>query len=493
MSADRDPSPLASPSFQAGLEACIHCGLCLSACPTFALLGAEPDGPRGRIALLGAAARGEIDLHAQPARTHLDRCLGCRACETACPSGVPFGHLLEQGRSALVAAEPTTPAGRGKTMLRRSLLGLLARRRTLRALARVAAFAERTGLLRLAQGLPLPPPLAAALRLTPPAALHGPRPPDRGLLPADGPGPRRGAVALFRGCVQDAGLGAVHSATVALLRARGYDVHLVPEQTCCGALARHAGETAIAEALARRNRAAFAAPEVADLPIVVNAGGCAATLAEDGRHAEGPPEIAHAAQSPAAASSPEPTGGSERSDLALGPRIVDLSAFLAASDASAPADGGASASGRDATSGPVDLDDGAITPSMQPPDQVARHGLPRVAYLDSCHLRHGLGVAEAPRRLIAAQAACEAVELPHPDRCCGSAGTYNLLQPELAEAVLARRLDDLRAARPDIVVVANPGCQLQLLEGVRRAGLPIEVLHLAQWLARMEGLELRRR
>lgn len=407
-------------SVGARLDRCIRCGLCLPACPTYGLFKSEMDGPRGRIALMRALAEGRASPQGA-AREHLDLCLGCRACEAACPSGVEYGALLGHARGVLTSAARPGLAARLARWL--GLRQLLPHPRRLRALARATRWARRCGLLALAARLPgLPAGLRRLAALVPPA-------PDVGRLPrraTPSGGQRKGRVALFRGCVQDAFLGRVNAATVRVLRRNGFEVWVPPAQTCCGAAAHHVGETPLARELARRNLAAFA-EETCDA-VVTNAGGCGAMLAEYG----------------------ELLGGSaeEAAALDFGARVRDVSELVT----ERPAGAG---------SGPC-----------------------RLAYADSCHLRFGQRVVEPPRALLRSLPGAELVELRHPEVCCGSAGVFNLLQGPTADRLLREKVEDIRASGVAVVATSNPGCQLQIARGVREAGLPVEVAHFVELLDR---------
>ncbi len=436
-----DPrSVLSSPDFRARLDECIRCGLCLPACPTYEVARTEMEAPRGRIALMRAAADGRVDAGGA-FREHLDSCLGCRSCETACPSGVRYGALLERAREAIEAERPRSRFERFARWL--ALRQLLPHRRRLRALASLARAAQALGLIGLARKelLPVTPKggkrnlLRRAVALAPP--LDGGRPADR--RPAPALGEKRGTVALFRGCVQDAFLGRVNAATVRVLQRNGFEVHFPAGETCCGAAALHLGETELARELARRNVEAFDAgdchPEggrAEYLALVSNAGGCGALLKEYPRLLEGVAE-------------------SEAGRFAA--KVRDAGEFLAENLHVAP-------------------------------DAVVAG---RATYADSCHLRHAQGVAAAPRELLARVPGLELVELERPEHCCGSAGVYNLVRPEDADRVLDLKMKDVAATGAGVVVVTNPGCQLQLEAGVRRAGLDAEVLHLMELLDRAYG------
>ena len=417
------PRTFATPAYQSLLEQCIHCGLCLPACPTYSVLHTEMDSPRGRIQLMQAAAQGRIDLDGA-FEEHISLCLGCRACETACPSGVQYGALLETARATL---EEQRAIGVVAQWVRRlTLRELLPHRDRLRLIARVLQLAQASGLTGLANrsGL-LPPQLRTMEELLPPLSTDYP---DYS-RPAPAWGPRRGTVAFFIGCVQDAFLTRVNAATVRVLQRNGYEVHFPAQQTCCGAAALHVGEVQLAQTLARQNIAAFAATDYT--AIINNAGGCGASLKEVGHLLRDDPQAAAQAD-------------------AFSKRVQDISEFLAANLHVAPR-------------GPINA---------------------RVVYADSCHLRHAQRVVHQPRELLRRIPGVELVELSRPDLCCGSAGTYNILHAETAQQILDLKLDDIRAARPDLLVTTNTGCHMQYLHGVKQAGLKLPVLHLVELLDR---------
>ena len=402
--------PLAA--LYAGTLDCVHCGLCLPTCPTYRETGRESSSPRGRIHLMRAVAEGRLPLDETLAEeAHL--CLGCRACETACPSGVRFGRLLEEARAAVAAAG--LRRGRAARLERFALRHLVADPVRLRRAASALAVAQRLGLDRAARAL-LPPRLADALALAPrvPRRADRRRPPFR--IPATPP--IRGRVALFTGCVMAELFGDVHHATARVLARNGFEVLVPRSQRCCGALHAHAGDPETARALLRRNLAAFAGLEVD--AIVVNAAGCGAALREADAWLPGDAEAE-----------------------ALARRVRD----------------------------PLELLDEA---GLRPPEgELAL----RVCYDDPCHLVHGQRVREAPRRVLRNLPGLELVPHDDPTSCCGAAGTYNLVQPEMASAVLERKLRALAAADPDVVATGNPGCLMQLRAGAARAGLRFEVLH----------------
>jgi glycolate oxidase iron-sulfur subunit len=414
---------LTSPEFRNLLDQCVHCGLCLPACPTYAELQTEMDSPRGRIQLMHAAADGRIDTSGAFAE-HIELCLGCRACETACPSGVQYGLLFETARAAIAEKPTTTPLERGVRWL--ALRQMLPHRDRLRFVARLMRLYQATGLSNLVRKMSfLPPGLRAMENLLPPLSLRFPN----YSKPAPAIGEKRGTVAFLYGCVQDAFLTDVNTATVRVLQRNGYEVHFPQTQTCCGAAALHIGESQLARDLARQNIDAFG--NRAYDAIINNAGGCGATLKEYGHLlADDPAYVEKAKQFVA--------------------KLEDINEFLADHLHSPP-------------TGKLNV---------------------RVTYVDSCHLRHGQKVVRQPRQLLKAIPGITLVELQKPDMCCGSAGVYNIMQTETAEQVLDAKMVDVAGTRADMIVTTNTGCHMQLIHGVRKKGLKAEVVHLVELLDR---------
>ncbi|MCE9635992.1 MAG: (Fe-S)-binding protein [Planctomycetes bacterium] len=407
---------------RSALDACVHCGLCLPACPTYGVSGSELDSPRGRIDLVRGLLDGSLS-DPTVAAAHLDRCLGCRACETACPSGVRYGDILEAGRAHLL---PSHPPGR----LTSAVLATFASPTATLWAMRGAAIARGVGLTRIASALP--GAIGAAARVaprsdwTPWSWTVGP------FLPAVAP--RRGAVALLPGCVMDQAFPRVHAASAALLQAAGFDVHVPRGPICCGALHAHIGDTEAAATCATRLGDAF--PPAVDA-LIVDAAGCGSHL----KQACGPWE-------------------------ACPGRVADVLEWLDRHGLRAEPRSIAAAFG------------------VAPPAPV------RVVYADPCHLVHGQGIRDAPRRLLSLIPGVELVPLRDADRCCGSAGVYNIAQPDLAAELLHRKVECLHEASPDVVATANPGCHLQIAAGLHSAHnatpqsvKPIPVRHVVELLA----------
>jgi glycolate oxidase iron-sulfur subunit len=408
------------------LQRCVHCGFCLPTCPTYAVLGVEMDSPRGRIRLMETVWQGRVDVASDPFERHMYGCLDCRACETACPSGVEFGKLMEGARSQIEAARPRSRAERLIRII--AFRFLLPRPAALGTFAHFSVLSKRAGVaaaLRAIGGrVTIARRLAALLELVPARASSRALPP---IYPARGE--RRGTVALFTGCVMRAAFADTNGATARVLARNGFDVVVPLAQTCCGALHAHAGERAGARALARRNIASLEKLDVD--AFVVNAAGCGAALKEYGWLLKDDP------------------AWSERA-AAFATRVKDASEFLA--DA-----------GLSAAPGPVRA---------------------RVAYDDPCHLLHGQRIREQPRALLAAIPDLTVMPLHEADWCCGSAGTYNVTQPDLSAKLLERKVGNITSSGAELLVTANPGCQMQIAAGLRAARAPVKVVHLMDLLDR---------
>jgi glycolate oxidase iron-sulfur subunit len=416
-----------------GVNQCVHCGLCLAYCPTFSELGTEMDSPRGRIFLVKSLAEGRIGL-SDPTVEHLSLCLDCRACETVCPSGVPYGQLIEAAKAEI---ERQRPGGVGRRAFRWLNFGLLLGHPRVLALAAAGlrvyqasglqALVRRTRLARL-----LPGTLSAweaLLPSIPPAADRAPLP---ALIPAEGR--RRARVAMLTGCVQSVVFGAHNRATAHVLARNGCEVVAPVGQGCCGALNAHGGDHVRALAMARRTIETFEAAGAE--AVIVNTSGCGAHMKAYGTLLAGEPAWAERA-------------------ARFARTVQDLAEFLA----------------REPLRGPL-------------------HAVPMtVTYHDPCHVVHGQKIRRQPRELLAQVPGLQLVELPESDWCCGSAGIYNLTQPEMADRLLRRKVRNVQSTGAQAVVTANPGCILQIQAGLRSQGRELPVLHLVEILDRAYGSE----
>jgi len=414
-----------------GVNQCVHCGLCLAYCPTFSELGTEMDSPRGRIFLVKSLAEGRMTMSDSTVR-HLSLCLDCRACETVCPAGVPYGRLIEAAKAEIERRRPGGPIRRifrwlnfGLLLGHPRLLALAASGARLYQTSGLQVLARRSGLIRR---LPGTLPAWDALLPTVPAKAERATPPR--LTPAEGP--RRARVALLTGCVQSVIFGAHNRSTVRVLAKNGCDV-VVPEgQGCCGALNAHGGDHARALAMARSTIDTFEAASVE--AVIVNTSGCGAHMKAYGHLLADDPAYAERAKRFAAS-------------------VKDLAEFLAREPLRGPLS-------------PVPL---------------------TCTYHDPCHVVHGQKIKSEPRQLLAQIPGLRLVELAESDWCCGSAGIYNLTQPEMATRLLHRKVGHVLATKAETVVTANPGCIFQIQAGLGAHDAKIDVLHLVEILDRAYG------
>ncbi|WP_119729440.1 (Fe-S)-binding protein [Thermomonospora amylolytica] len=417
---------MASEELRPLIDDCVHCGFCLPTCPTYVLWGEEMDSPRGRIHLMGQHVEGEP--LGPPMVEHFDRCLGCMACVTACPSGVQYDRLIELTRAEVEREHPRTVKDRA---IRELIFRLFPYPRRLHALRGPLRLYQRSGLDRLVRRTGvlerLSPTLAAMERLAPPL---GParRLPER----VAARGGHRATVGMLTGCVQREFFPGVNAATARVLALEGCDVVIPRDQGCCGALSVHAGREEEGREFARRTIAAFEGVDV----VVVNAAGCGSAMKEYRR---------------LLADDPVWSGRAE----AVGAKTRDLAEFL------------------------VELG-----------PRAERHPLPvTVAYHDACHLSHAQGIRSQPRALLAQIPGLTVREIADPDICCGSAGTYNLLQPEAAAELGDRKAANVSGTGAELLVAANPGCSMQIATALRRRGKEIAVAHTAEVLdASLRGL-----
>jgi glycolate oxidase iron-sulfur subunit len=416
---------------------CVHCGFCLPACPTYQLWGEEMDSPRGRIHLITQIL--ETGQGSTAAGEHFDRCLGCMACVTACPSGVQYDQLIEAARTW---GEDATPAAdrAGETIpaplparslrdrtIRAAIFATFPYPSRLRAALRPLRVAQRTGLDQLAARSKLlarlAPEVAAAIGVAPvrqPSARRSPVFPVR--IPARGE--RRAVVGMLTGCVQRVLFAEVNVATARVLAAEGCDVIVPRAQGCCGALSLHGGRRAEAAAFARRTIETFERAGVD--AVIVNAAGCGSAMKEYGHLLAGEPDRA----------------------AAFSARVRDFSEFLA--------------------------ELGPVAPRRELPIAVAYH--------DACHLAHAQRITAQPRALLRAIPGLVLADIADAGTCCGSAGIYNLVQPQAAAELGRRKARAVQATSADLLVSANPGCSLQIAQALSASGQPMPVAHIAEVL-----------
>jgi glycolate oxidase iron-sulfur subunit len=411
------------------IRACVHCGLCLPYCPTYVVLGVEMDSPRGRIYQMKLVAEGEVSPDNPHFRKHMYQCLDCRACETACPSGVQYGRLIEAARSIIPPENAIDRTGRLAM-----LGGVLNSKPLLAAVGAGSRIYQRSGLQTLVRATGVLKPVGQLARMESMlpdlqgSLLESALPP---VVPAIGE--RRARVAFLSGCIAAQFFPQTNRSTVAVLAANGCDVLTPPDQGCCGALQNHSGEREIARNLARHNVDVFERTG-ADY-IVSNAAGCGSMLKEYVHLLADDPRYAERAK-------------------AFSDKCRDVNQLLAQL-------------------------------GLRPPTHTVRA---RVTYQDACHLRHGQKVRDEPRELLDAIPGIEFVEMKNSDWCCGSAGIYNVTQPELSEAILVHKMENVIATGADTLLAANPGCLIQLEHGLRDRGVQMRTMHPVDLLAEAYGL-----
>jgi glycolate oxidase iron-sulfur subunit len=422
-------NPLHALLDKALLKECVHCGLCLDFCPTYHVLGHEADSPRGRIYQIRQVYEGKVSPDDPDYREHIYACLDCRACQTACPSGVQYGAIIEAARAA------SEPINTSEKNIGRAILGTVFTRRPLLDAAGLGLrLYQRSGLQKAMR-------VTGAMRLFPTRlremeAMLGPaqggvrRKPALQVTPALGP--VRYRVGFIEGCIMPQLFGETNAATVRVLAANGCVVYSPPKQGCCGALQMHTGDRATARDLARRNIDAFGSLQLD--AIIINAAGCGSTLKEYGHLLADDPAYADRAR-------------------AFASSVKDVSEFLAAID-------------------------------MVPPT----HPVPiQVTYQDACHLVHGQGIRQQPRKLLRMIPGLELIEMKDSDVCCGSAGIYNLTHPDISIRVLDQKMEHVVATGARTVVASNPGCTMQMVYGARRRGVDLEFAHVVDLLDRAYG------
>lgn len=410
-------------------DACIHCGFCLPACPTYDLWGEEMDSPRGRIHLMKLGLEGEPLT--ENVAVHMDRCLGCMACVTACPSGVRYDLLISAKRAEV---ETSRPRSLRERTLRGMIFGLFPYPRRLRMLRGPLRLTQLLRVDRLAAtraARRIAPGLSTMVRIAP--RLGKPQPIGEKVLPQ---GRRRASVGMLLGCVQREFFGDVNAATARVLAAEGCEVTIPRRQGCCGALSLHAGRKDEATAFAKATIATFEAAGVD--AVVVNAAGCGSAMKEYADVLADDPEWAPRAQ-------------------ALVAKVRDLSEFLA---------------------------------QLEP--VAVRRPLPvAVAYHDACHLSHAQQIRSAPRRLLETVPQLQLRSIPDGETCCGSAGVYNLLQPQTARELGRRKADNVAHADASLLVTSNPGCAMQIAASLQDQKRPMPVAHVAEVVdASIRGLDV---
>jgi glycolate oxidase iron-sulfur subunit len=412
---------------------CVHCGFCLPACPTYQLWGEEMDSPRGRIHLINQVL--ETGEGNEATATHLDRCLGCMACVPACPSGVRYDLLIEAARTWGESGEQGAPVGvlpprsRRDQAMRSAIFATFPYPRRLRLMLAPLWAAQRTGLDRIAARSSLlrrlAPEAIAALSVAPQRQAAG-----SGRLPGRVParGQRRAVVGMLTGCVQQVFFPQVNHATTRVLAAEGCDVVIPPGQGCCGALSLHSGRRAEAAAFARRAIATF--EEAGVDAVIVNAAGCGSAMKDYADLLADDPDWADRA-------------------TAFSAKAKDLTEFL------------------------VELDPVAPRSELRL----------KIAYHDACHLAHAQRITAQPRSLLRGIPGITLAEIADGATCCGSAGIYNLVQPEAAGELGARKARAVQATQPDLLVTANPGCALQISRALSADGAPpLPMAHVAEVL-----------
>ncbi len=409
-------------------DRCVRCGLCLPTCPTYVETLVETSGPRGRIALIKAVSEERLDLTSPGFMHQMSECLDCRACEAVCPSGVEYGRILEPARTQIVRAmapSRTWYARLGRAVLIGRLFENLA---AMRVAAWLLRFYQRSGL----RGLVRRTGLLAAMGLQDVEAL-APAISDRFFVPRGqrfpAQGPKRATAFLHAGCIMHVAFASWDEATARVLNGAGVEVVVPRDQGCCGAIAVHAGEMPLGRELAKRNIASFERSG-ADV-YVINAAGCGSALKEYGELFHDDPEWRARA-------------------VAFSAQVRDVLEYL----------------------DQIGLPPGTLGPL---------HAV--VTYQDACHLAHAQRITAPPRRLLAAIPGLELREMAESSLCCGSAGIYNVTQPEMAQRLQRRKVDRILEVTPEIVATANPGCALQMRNGLDRAGAPhVAVRHVIELL-----------
>jgi glycolate oxidase iron-sulfur subunit len=405
--------------------ACVHCGLCLEACPTYVATADENDGPRGRIYLMRAVEEGRLASTSTSFQTHIDRCLGCRACEAACPAGVEYGQLLEAARFEIMQTRPKR--GAAYKLLRFALKHVWLKPGRLRTAFALARLVRNSGLANLLLKTTLPREMSPQFEFGL-ALLEGSKGPGTSTRGGSAPLTQktnnqneRNTALLFKACVTAGLFERVNDATRRVLAVNGCELAETPGQECCGALHAHAGDLDGARILARRNIDAF---QKGEAPIITNAGGCGAMLVSYAHLLADDPQYSARAKEFSA-------------------RIRDIGQHLAA----------------------IGFRNGANI------------GFARTTYDASCHLLHGQRATDTSLKMLWAIPDLNFAILRDSDVCCGGAGVYNLLEPALSQEVLKEKLRHIKASGAEILATGNAGCQMQIAAGAKLAGVPVQVCH----------------
>ncbi len=399
---------------------CIHCGFCLSACPTYLQTGNELDSPRGRIYLMKSASKGEIPLEGSLVK-HLDMCLGCLACEPVCPSGVKYGSLIEAGRSQI---DRRYERSTFDELYRSAIFTLFPYHQRLKLMLPLFYVYQKLGLRSLVQSSGIigriSKKLAKMEEMLP--EVNSPAFPRElpGVIPAKGK--KRYRVAMLTGCVQSVFFSRTNEATARVLAENGCEVVVPQNQSCCGALSVHSGRLEEGRKFARLTIKAFEELDVD--AIVINSAGCGSTMKEYGEILKSDPEYSDRAQ-------------------ALSEKTKDVMEFLS---------------------------DIGLVGELKELNMA-------ITYQDACHIAHGQRIKEQPRAVIKQIPGLEFIEMPESDLCCGSAGIYNLVQPQMSESLLERKMNNVRQNKVDYLVAGNPGCLLQIQKGIKAEGLNIKTAH----------------
>ncbi|QQK81008.1 (Fe-S)-binding protein [Salicibibacter cibi] len=412
-------------------SACVHCGMCLEACPTYQELGHEHQSPRGRIHSIVAVAEGKMDIN-EAFEDPMFTCLDCRACETACPAGVQVGALIEEARGQVRQAMPLK--GWQNIVSRFFLRGMFPHTKRLHALGMLTKIYQKSGVqtvVRKSGAKKILPDHLGAMESIMPEIGRPILKTHPVSIPAEGE--QKGTASMFAGCIMDVMYSDVNEATVRVLTKNGHAVELPKEQTCCGALHVHAGDREMGKKLARKNIDTFLDSDAEH--VVVNAAGCGCALREYPELLQNDDEYREKAKQ-------------------FSEKVMDVSKYL--------------------------HDFGYRAPKAEMKK--------RITYHDACHLAHGQGVWDEPRDLLEEIPGLEMAELPNADRCCGSAGIYNITHPDMAGRLLDRKIEDV----PDdveMISMGNPGCMLQMAMGVMNHGRDEMIVHTMQLIDWAYALE----